>query len=648
MGLGDLMRLQSFLSASLGLGLLAGCQTYQYSHPLEYGEACEDIRPAPLFDADTPVECMTVFFGTNRKLLPMPGETDPNWKLIETSENADGGDLALGKADVWIPMMVQARDGSGAVGRVAGVTELLPKGQEINEIEAQYYFFITRIAAAEGDAPEIRREVFKGELSGALDDYDGKSLLLFVHGFNEEFGHMLIRTAQLSYDLTHMPNIETEDGESPSGSFQAGVPVLFTWPSQARLFGYGHDQEAAAAARPHLKDFLNILTETEGVKRINIIAHSMGNRVLIRTLEAFTADYQKANPGSDIEFQIIIAAADIEAEVFDQAASVIDSLKPNVTIYTSSSDWAMFISSIVNGKFTPEFPFWKPLFRLGDSRRGKPYIRDEDGYATIDTSGLKTNFWKIGHGYYSEQRSVLGDMACALQNVAIGERALDPRTYGGEEDGLPYYAVDLSRIPRDERCSVYRPFSPLSSDDLGGLWGLSGSGVGGGGTGTGSIPGLGSSGGLGGGNPRPPPPPSPPPITPLPPQPIITAPPPTVSLSCSEQTGVFNVYFDLDQSNLTVDETELIDDMVASIRALDGCEISAITLTGHTDALGDPAYNLRLSYRRAEAVRDALIMRGIPDDLIRIEARGETEPVRPNGEDEALINRRVEVLIELK
>jgi outer membrane protein OmpA-like peptidoglycan-associated protein/tetratricopeptide (TPR) repeat protein len=55
-----------------------------------------------------------------------------------------------------------------------------------------------------------------------------------------------------------------------------------------------------------------------------------------------------------------------------------------------------------------------------------------------------------------------------------------------------------------------------------------------------------------------------------------------------------------------------------------------LELTGHTDEVGAMEYNLRLSERRAQAVADYLIARGIREERIRVRAAGESEPVAIN------------------
>lgn len=68
-----------------------------------------------------------------------------------------------------------------------------------------------------------------------------------------------------------------------------------------------------------------------------------------------------------------------------------------------------------------------------------------------------------------------------------------------------------------------------------------------------------------------------------------------------------------------------------------------IKVTGHTDDIGDDDFNQDLSLRRAKAVKDYLIKKGVPEDHIVFEGKGEKEPIKPNDSDkDREINRRVE------
>lgn len=74
---------------------------------------------------------------------------------------------------------------------------------------------------------------------------------------------------------------------------------------------------------------------------------------------------------------------------------------------------------------------------------------------------------------------------------------------------------------------------------------------------------------------------------------------------------------------------------------------SKIVVEGHTDSQGSPAHNEALSQRRAQAVRDYLVSRGIASDRITSQGLGLTRPVADNGSAEGRSNnRRVEIVIQ--
>ena len=71
-----------------------------------------------------------------------------------------------------------------------------------------------------------------------------------------------------------------------------------------------------------------------------------------------------------------------------------------------------------------------------------------------------------------------------------------------------------------------------------------------------------------------------------------------------------------------------------------------ITIIGHTDSTGTDAYNQRLSERRAEAVRDRLVARGVAADQLSTVGRGPHEPRADNATPEGrAANRRVEMVL---
>jgi outer membrane protein OmpA-like peptidoglycan-associated protein len=69
-------------------------------------------------------------------------------------------------------------------------------------------------------------------------------------------------------------------------------------------------------------------------------------------------------------------------------------------------------------------------------------------------------------------------------------------------------------------------------------------------------------------------------------------------------------------------------------------------IIGYTDSTGNPDYNLDLSLRRAQAVRDYLVETGVSPDKLRVIGRGEADPIAPNTTAEGRAqNRRVEIVV---
>jgi outer membrane protein OmpA-like peptidoglycan-associated protein len=123
----------------------------------------------------------------------------------------------------------------------------------------------------------------------------------------------------------------------------------------------------------------------------------------------------------------------------------------------------------------------------------------------------------------------------------------------------------------------------------------------------------------------------------------VPTPPPPVAVC---PTSEFVVYFEWDRSNLNQAALETID---AAVNRARECNISGITVVGHTDTSGSTAYNQGLSERRASVVRDALVARGIAAGAISAQARGESDLARAtrDGVREPL-NRRTAVTITFR
>jgi len=155
-------------------------------------------------------------------------------------------------------------------------------------------------------------------------------VFVFVHGFNNNFQESVFRLAQLQADA----KID-------------GIPVLFSWPSQAQVIAYEADREAALASRDQLMGLLTMLTSSPAVGDVLVVAHSMGAMLTIEALRQLRIEGKNqviARLG-----RVVLAAPDIDAQTFRAQVQTIGPLKPPLLVLVSKDDGALRFSSMLSG-----------------------------------------------------------------------------------------------------------------------------------------------------------------------------------------------------------------------------------------------------------------------------------------------------------
>jgi OOP family OmpA-OmpF porin len=106
----------------------------------------------------------------------------------------------------------------------------------------------------------------------------------------------------------------------------------------------------------------------------------------------------------------------------------------------------------------------------------------------------------------------------------------------------------------------------------------------------------------------------------------------------------FIVFFDWDRSNLSAQALNTIKQAAGAYKTKGSARV---TTTGHTDKSGPEDYNMALSLRRANTVKDALVREGVPATAISVIGKGKTQPLvqTADGVREPQ-NRRVEIVIQ--
>ena len=103
----------------------------------------------------------------------------------------------------------------------------------------------------------------------------------------------------------------------------------------------------------------------------------------------------------------------------------------------------------------------------------------------------------------------------------------------------------------------------------------------------------------------------------------------------------FRVFFDWKKPELTKDAEAILDEVVTAYQQ---ARPDRVIIGGHSDRSGPAGANIAASRRRAEAVRNYLVAKGLPDSAITVAAYGESRPIVPTEDGvREMQNRRVEI-----
>ena len=121
------------------------------------------------------------------------------------------------------------------------------------------------------------------------------------------------------------------------------------------------------------------------------------------------------------------------------------------------------------------------------------------------------------------------------------------------------------------------------------------------------------------------------------------APAPAAATAPTAEKVTFSAdaFFDFDKAVLKPEGKATLQNLVGQLK---GTDIEVIVATGHTDWTGSDAYNMKLSLRRANAVKAFLVSKGIPESRVFVEGKGERYPIADNHTKQGRAkNRRVDI-----
>jgi len=270
---------------------------------------------------------------------------------------------------------------------------LVPKSHKIGSVGSSWWRRWLRgeddrlkLQAIEAMATEAFWSSIHNEM--ALISHGKRTAVVFIHGYNVAFEAAAIRAAQIGFDL-RVP----------------GIMAFYSWPSQASLLGYTADEATIEASEAFITTFLTDLAACPEVERVHVIAHSMGNRGLLRAVQRIVG---RAEEAASVPFgHVVLAAPDVDARVFGDLAALYLRVARRTTLYASSKDRALKSSGLIHD--APRAGYTPPVTTVS-------------GIDTVEVSNVDLTF--LGHGYFAAARDLLHDLHDLLVNDLPPERRM--------------------------------------------------------------------------------------------------------------------------------------------------------------------------------------------------------------------------------
>jgi hypothetical protein len=207
------------------------------------------------------------------------------------------------------------------------------------------------------------------------------SMTIFVHGFNNDFEGPVRMAAS-----------------SVASVNPQAVPLAYSWPSKHATFKYIDDETNNVWAAEHFRDFLvDLMARKDAPSTINIVAHSMGSRLVFSALTYLAHARPTLNGHIG---QVVFAAPDVDAATFWEGVPAMAGVADGLTVYGSHHDQALQLSRELHGHCRAG---------LVDCDDATPLPAKANA---IDASFFRCDL--IGHGYWAASTTMLADIAAVM------------------------------------------------------------------------------------------------------------------------------------------------------------------------------------------------------------------------------------------
>lgn len=297
--------------------------------------------------------------------------------------------------------------------------------------------FIQNIAAFFGYGPSkiirairpLSKEDFGKRIRNLQSNMPNPRILLFVHGFNSSFSFAARRFAEFASRI----------------GFK-GIPLMFSWPSSNKWQSYVADYDQAKQSCPRLTYGLDVVHQYMPNAQIEALVHSMGAVLLFENLTAGSGGRCEATKTTFSN--IVLAAPDIKTAIFSEHFELFRKKARQVTLYASSKDTAMYLSSDV---VRPETEM-----RLGEGGTNLTVLQNMH---SLDASGIEQGYFNpfrytlggdpAGHAYVFVNDTVVQDvMELLMLNKQPDNRSCLDQHWS--TDRIPYWTfkAQCNSLPR--------------------------------------------------------------------------------------------------------------------------------------------------------------------------------------------------------
>ncbi len=203
------------------------------------------------------------------------------------------------------------------------------------------------------------------EALDSLEPDESRRVTMYVHGYNIGLERACRDTAVLARRT----------------GFE-GRMLLYSWPASRTVVTYSKDERRLAASMPRIIAALDELGRRHGRHNVNVVAHSMGSRIVLEAIESLEARDERFG-------NLVLIAPDIDRDLFVEVLPDLRRLVDDITVLVSDDDRLLLLSQTVN---------------LG-ARLGQSDGVDIDGVDVIDVTDLEDAGFG-GHVYHLTNENV--------------------------------------------------------------------------------------------------------------------------------------------------------------------------------------------------------------------------------------------------